>query len=266
MIIKCNELPKIECRFSDVNPCIMHAGSITLYDYEKEGRQKHLLFYQTENERHYTRNGELIATIAPKDVIFLPHGAKYLSSSADTSKVSGGIVVSFVLHTIEGEPILFDENDVIVKHDHDGRFLSHFKNLRACAVNPAENTLRICGELSVLLDEMFSDKDGQNGRDKAFKDIKTAVRTIEREPWRDLTVSELAALCCMSESTFLRTFKHFSGGISPIKYRNNIRLMLAEELAASKMTLDEIAERLGFYDAAHLCNLYRKYKGKRLKK
>lgn len=266
MIIKQEELLGRECIIWDVVAYSMRADDVTVYDYEKEGRQKHLLFYQTEDERYYTRGDDHIATLSLKDVIFLPHGAKYLSRTADGQKSSSGIGISFRLQTPDGEPLLFDENNIILKHDCDGKLLGHFKSVLSRIMTPAKNSLRICGEISILLDEMFSDTEGQERRSRDFKDIKAAVRTIEREPWKNLTVAELAALCCMSESTFLRKFKRFSGGVSPIKYRNNIRLILAEELAASEMTLEEIAEKLGFYDSTHLCKLYRKHKGEKLKK
>ena len=70
----------------------------------------------------------------------------------------------------------------------------------------------------------------------------------------------------MSEASFLRKFKAYSGGMPPIKYRNNIRIMLAEEMSASPLTTAEIAERLGFYDSAHLCRAYKEVFGTTLKK
>ncbi len=264
MIIKQAELLRRECRIYDVAAYSMREGNVTEYNYAKEGRQKHLLFYEIENERCYTNGDAHIATLAPQDVIFLPHGSKYLSQPADKQKTPSGIGVSFRLCTPEGEPIFFEEDAIIIRRDYDTSLKRHFKKILSCMVNPVENTLRITGEISVLLDEIFSERDG--GQIEDLKEFKAAVRAIENEPWKNLTLTELAAISCMSESTFLRNFKEYSGGISPIRYRNNIRLMLAEELAASKMTLCDIAERLGFYDAAHLCKLYRKYKGKHLKK
>ena len=264
MKLKYADMLKRECRLYDVAAYNMSEGGAAEYDNEKEGRQKHLLFYQTENERCYTCGDRHIATLAPKDVIFLPHGSKYLSVPTDIKKYPSGIGVSFRLATPDGEPLFFDEDAIIVKRDFDGSIKQHFKKILSCIVNPVENTLRITGELSVLLDEMFSEK--EVGQKEYPKEFIVAVKSIEREPWKNLTLTELATISCMSESTFLRNFKEYSGGVSPIRYRNNVRLMMAEELAASKMTLDDIAEKLGFYDAAHLCNLYRKYKGKCLKK
>lgn len=266
MTVNPTDLLKSECRIYDVIAYHMNTSNLSEYNYEKEGRQKHLLFYQTEGERSYSNGGKPIATLAPKDVIFLPHGVKYLSRPVAKETVSSGVGISFRLRTTQGEPIFFDEGNIIINHDSDGNLLAHFKSILSRVVNSEENALRISGELSVLLDKMLSDKSRHVERVEDLKDIKAAVKAIENEPWKSFSISELASLSCMSESTFLRKFKRYSGGISPIKYRNNIRLMLAEELASSRMTLDEIAEKLGFFDASHLCNLYRKYEGKRLKK
>ena len=266
MKVNPTDLLKSECRIYDVIAYHMNTSKLSEYNYEKEGRQKHLLFYQTEGERSYTYGGKPIATLAPKDVIFLPHGVKYLSRPVANEALSSGIGISFRLRTMQGEPIFFDEDNIIINHDFDGNLLAHFKSILSRVVNSDENALRISGELSVLIDKMFSEKSKHVERIEDLKDIKAAVRAIEKEPWKSFTISELASLSCMSESTVLRKIKRYSGGISPIKYRNNIRLMLAEELAASKMTLDEIADKLGFFDSAHLCKLYKKYKGKRLKK
>ena len=114
----------------------------------------------------------------------------------------------------------------------------------------------------MLLDELFSDSKTVR---ESFDDIFSAISAIENEPQKNISLKALADICHMSESTFLRRFKAYSGGISPIKYRNNIRLMLAGELATSNMTLSEIADTLGFYDAAHLCKTYKNEKGGTLK-
>jgi len=54
--------------------------------------------------------------------------------------------------------------------------------------------------------------------------------------------------------------------VTPAQYRNNIRLVMAEEMATSSKTLQEIAEMLGFYDASHLCRTFKQQRGRTLKK
>ncbi len=212
--------------------------------------------------REYYIKDQHICTLCPGDILFLPHGAKYRSFLSDGTLPSDGIGISFNLLDINGEPIYIDEDISLITRDKNGRYYKHFQKILYSAMNQAKSTLKLKGALYILLDELFANREKTNER---FDDIFSAVSILENEPERNLTLNELADICHMSESTFMRRFKSFSGGISPIKYRNNIRLMLAEELATSSMTLSEIAEELGFYDAAHLCKIYKKEKGGTLK-
>ena len=98
------------------------------------------------------------------------------------------------------------------------------------------------------------------------KDIAPALKLMERHPEKNFTNAELAHMCHVSESSFLRKFKLYSGGITPARYRNNIRIMRAEEYVNSDNTLEHIAQTLGFYDAAHLCKAYKKHTGHSPKK
>ena len=41
--------------------------------------------------------------------------------------------------------------------------------------------------------------------------------------------------------------------------------MIARELSSTQLTVNEIAEKLGFYDGAHLAKAYKKFKGTNLK-
>jgi mannose-6-phosphate isomerase class I len=101
---------------------------------------------------------------------------------------------------------------------------------------------------------------------KYFRDIQPAIDRIELYPEINTSISELSKLCNMSESSFRRKFKQYTNDISPINYRNRIRIMKAEELCNnSSYTIEEAAMKLGFCDAAHLCRLYKQFTGKTLK-
>ncbi len=166
----------------------------------------------------------------------------------------------------KGEPIFFDERLKVFHQKSNSEIYKRLKRILYSALNPSGNLLRLKGELYSLLDELFANKEKREDFDEVFKDIMAAVNIIERTPENNFSVKELADLCHMSESSFLRKFKDYSGGIAPVKYRNNIRFMLAEELASSHLNMNEIAEKLGFYDGSHLCKMYKEAKGYTLKK
>ena len=233
-----------------------------VYAYTQTGRTKHLLFYLYKHERSYYGEGKHIATLNAGDILIIPHGAKYTSVVQDQSDVAEGICVTFNLVTPEGESIFFDEEMRVFKGDVYKKCLARFEKVYFSAMNANKNVLKLKSEMYSLLEELFSEKAGFNER---YGDILQAINLIEKQPENNASIKELADLCLMSESTFMRKFKEYSGGVTPIKYRNKIRVMMAEELSAS-LSASEIAEKLGFYDAAHLYKIFKQTKGYTLKK
>lgn len=266
MIIRYKDLCATDFIFSDAVAYRLKEKDNTIYNYEANGRFKHLLFYQLENTREYYIGDRLICTLTPGNILFLPHGAKYRSILQNPGLESDGIGISFNLSTPDGAPIFIDEDIKILCNDPDGKHLKIFTSILSSLMNPIRNTVKLKGDVYTLLDSLFSDKENREDFKKNYGDIIAAINILENSPEKNLSTKMLADICFMSESSFMRKFKRYSGGISPIKYRNNIRLMLAEELAASPLTTNEIAEQLGFYDGAHLCKVYKHEKGKTLKR
>ncbi len=266
MYIKYSDLCSCECVLDDIT-CYRMDSKVNsfVYDYELTGRTKHLIFYQLDNTRSYYFGKTRLYKLEKGDILFLPHGAKYRSFVEDDPQLAGGIGISFNLIGADGEKIFFDEKIKLIMRDRDGVHYKQFKKIFYSVMNSGYSCLRLRGELYTLLDTMFSSYERGTGAEKNFEEIKAAIEILENSPEKNTSIAELADVCHMSESSFLRKFKDYSGGISPIKYRNNIRLMMAEELAASPLTVSEIAERLGYYDAAHLCKSYKHIKGRTLK-
>lgn len=266
MNIKFSSLCSTECIFQDIAAYRMNTDISDIYDYETSARVKHLIFYQLENKRNYYIGNSHICTLEKGDILFLPHGTKYRSFIEHKQLPSDGIGISFNLFNNKNEPIYFDEKITLITKDLYGQFYKRFKKILYSVINPNENILRLKGELYSLLDELFADSRKRNNFDESYDDIIKAIHILENHPEQNISTKDLADMCLMSESSFLRKFKDYSGGIAPLKYRNNIRLILAEELSASHLTTGEIAEKLGFYDAAHLCKIYKQQKGITLKK
>lgn len=265
MKIKYNEICATDIIFKDIAACKMNTDYASVYDYEMLGRTKNLLFYQLENRRKYYLKDKHICTLKSGDILFLPHGVKYRSFDEDSQKPAGGIGISFNMFSTSGEVIRLDEDIKLLTNDSDRQYYKQIKRILYSVMNPAENVLRLKGEMYTLLDELFSNVKKRENFDSSFSDIIKAIRLLENSPEKNVSVKELADMCHISESSFLRKFKEYSGGVSPIKYRNNIRIMLAEELAASNLTISEIADKTGFYDAAHLCKAYKNAKGVTIK-
>ena len=88
-----------------------------------------------------------------------------------------------------------------------------------------------------------------------------ALSLIHERFAEKLSVDELAAVAHLSRSTFIRKFIYICK-MSPAQYIMKKRIEVAENiLRTSSASLFEIAERVGFYDAAHFSRTFRKLKG-----
>ncbi|WP_027144309.1 AraC family transcriptional regulator [Mesorhizobium sp. WSM3626] len=77
---------------------------------------------------------------------------------------------------------------------------------------------------------------------------------------RKLALAEMAAVCGLSPSHFVRAFAR-TFGVPPHQYVLDLRLDLAERLLAdSRMTIADIAHSSGFSSQSHFTTMMKKYR------
>ena len=93
--------------------------------------------------------------------------------------------------------------------------------------------------------------------------IADAIRYIECNYSRAITVDELATHCRMSVSRFFPRFRRETG-FTPIDYINRCRVNRAILLliADTSLSVEEIAERTGFESSAYFRRVFKKQTGK----
>ena len=78
----------------------------------------------------------------------------------------------------------------------------------------------------------------------------------------DLSISEIASKCGVTECYFRRLFQEYSG-MSPMRYRQNHRIERAKQLLQSdeNYTIGEIAQELHYSDIYHFSKAFKKMCG-----
>lgn len=215
------------------------------------GRRCDLLYYMISGDRDYYIDDELLLTLHAGEAIFIPTGARYYSE-VQKGASSEGIYIDFRLKNDEGQVLITDSFYVI----NDNRLQRRFESV----VENRSDRLRVKAEIFRLLSEFSSNAaaDGLSANEQAVRNV---MLEIDRHPERPVDVAGYARECCLSETGFRKIFKKCSDGLSPLEYRNRMRMERADELIRSGgFTVAQISDLLGFYDTAHFYRTYRAYR------
>jgi AraC family transcriptional regulator len=99
----------------------------------------------------------------------------------------------------------------------------------------------------------------RGGLSKAALELVTEY--MEAHAHERIRLSELAALAHLSPYHFSRLFK-VSTGLSPYQYLMRTRVKQARRMMdKGEMTLKEISQRVGFYDASHFSRVFKRVTG-----
>ncbi len=90
--------------------------------------------------------------------------------------------------------------------------------------------------------------------------IQPALKYLRNQNSEKIRVEEAAALCYMSPSRFFEVFRE-AVGISPIQYKNRVKLARAESLLMQGKTSEEVCEILHFSSPTFMRRMMKKHLG-----
>jgi len=189
-------------------------------------------------------------------MMYLPEGGNesYLGLSDQISYIR----IVFCMRDENGEAIRCADKALLLHKTTDEMTASLCRELPEVFLS---DTFRAYGLLYQLLSRI-SQSNGQKEMNSMKKRLFPAIRYLEQNYIRDVSAPELAAMCHMSETHFRRLFKDYSG-VSPMAYRNQLRIRLACRLLQSgQYSITEIADHLGFESVYYFSRVFGKIMGK----
>lgn len=223
--------------------------------YEKIPRPTNgLLFFCSELEaRFLLRDGSTLSA-QKGDVVFIPKGTLYTVEFTNGGTDPDLFTVNFDLYDSNGNSILL--NDLVTSYSGAAR--------QACldAANELSEAYLFSGSLLKrqalffrLLDALSEHFERYSAH---YYPIRRGVTAFRREWNRNERIERYAKLCDLSESSFYFFFKRWCG-LSPIDYRNELRLNAARSLLLhSTLSIQEIAAHVGFDDPYYFSRLFKK--------
>lgn len=214
-------------------------------------------FYVVKGKIIFNDNTDDRCEFSAGEIVYLPYNVTY-RSRWDEAENGKFLSVNFILCDKNGNRISFSDRISLLMRDKNSEFLPLFTEI---ALKWSEGKFGYRLETRALFYEilhrltvnarMLSEKNSRS-------DIGRAILFLENNYLSDVTVERLADMANVGECMFRRTFKA-EKGMSPVRYRNLLRLKKAREMLESgEFSVLETAMAVGFDDTGYFSKLFKR--------
>ncbi len=222
--------------------------------YRESGRKTNGFIYYLRGGHSFSFPNNSFRTKAD-DLLFLPYGASYCNKlrAPDTEYYE----INFVLFE-NGTPVRLFNSARLVPPDVAKELLPYIRQTylqylsgeRAQMLLCISNVLHIIGRLQARFPAAHPQA--------AVPDkIKASVEYLKKNYRNNTPVTELAAMSYTSVSNLELLFRK-TYGMTPVAYRNMLRLNRAKQLLADGFTIEETAAQTGFRDPVYFSKTFKK--------
>lgn len=220
------------------------------------------LLYIWNGEATFWQNGRQVASVCDGGLLFIPKGTRYkMQYSMDSTTF---VLADFDMFGEDGEEMtLFDRILQVGRDDEYRRIASVMSKLELTSASEGPATeLRkrelVYRLLSLVLEQSFPLFTEQQNYPQIFK----GVLLLKQSYLDNIPIERFADACNISVSSFRELFKK-QYGMSPLQYRNQLRINRARELLSEgSCTVSEAAFASGFENVGYFCRCYKKFTGK----
>ncbi len=220
----------------------------------KNGREKHGFIYTVSGKMKdvFRSDGMNGICVSSGELIFIPKSTVYTGVYLEENTEIK--IVQFDI--IQGKLPKYMSAPVKIELPRAGELIeAFFKPVKNRISNHPFYYLSCLYNLLWQIDESYSVIPAK------YKRLQAALSEIAEYWDKNTPVAYYAELCSMSEVNFRRLFKEYTG-LSPIDYRNDIRLSNAKsKLKSGEYNVSEVAELCGFSNLSFFIRLYKKKYG-----
>ena len=219
-----------------------------------KNRPSHGLAIHKGGEKIYTFTDRKKLTVRENDIIYLPKHSSYTVKSKENGDC-------YAINFDIDEDITFEP--FVVKAKKFSEITEHFRVAnKIWELKKPGYMLKSKAELYNIIYALRQEYFSEYFPAKKLEIIKPAVDYIHENYSKEcISVEWLSEMCNITPEYFRKIFKSFYG-ISPIKYINSLKIMLAKELLESNMySVTEAAIASGYSDISHFSREFKKFTG-----
>lgn len=258
-LLKINELNNLDYCISVVNALKQYWRSCNTFSCLNKPKNVNMLLYLDGCCARYTDKKGDIITAKSGDIVYTPIGCEYTVTFFDfQNKNSNTIGVNFFLFDTDNTPFVLS-NDIVVFAFHDKSYQILFNRIDTASERVFIDYAKMKSGMYSIFSSLCEISNLKHF-DK-YSIISKGILYLEENSDQNLPISEIAALCNVSEIYFRKLFKEYSG-MSPVEYRIQHKLMHAKlYLEYENMTIAEIADKLSFTSTSYFIKIFKQYTG-----
>ena len=195
------------------------------------------------------------------EIVYIPQGSVYTTRfiGARKDRIST-ILIEFVTLLPDKEPFVFCASPAVVSGNAGG-VSEYFAEMVRLFKAPVSSPSLKKSVLYRILSAIGYEERTAGLLMTEFAPIAEGIMYMENDINQEKNISQIAELCHVSPSYFRKLFKKYSG-MSPIEYQIRVKLSHAKQLLRTNtMSIAEVSDALGFFDAAYFCKVFKKHTG-----
>lgn len=230
--------------------------------FENTQRYCNVFFLYIAGRREYRTQDGTTFYLNPGEILYVPQYATYrfriLEAQSDLRDEA--IAVNFEMTDMNGENVCFAHTPTVLLQDATARYLPRFSYIESLDTGEKNRIMPLKAAAYSLCYDILSEVLGRESAYAPWKDIQPAIDLIEAHPAQDLPIPELARQCGVSQTRFRQLFRMYTGGLSPIQYRNRLRIeQVTRMLRTEQVTVEYAAREAGFHDMSHFYRMFKKF-------
>jgi len=232
------------------------------FGYTNTPRHSHALLYFCNCSAVYNMNNKPPVYAEKGNIVYIPKGAKYMSKFSNVKKdLESTILIEFLMTDGENNPIALNDSIEVIPLHNPSYFHKAFSDMAKAYYSNIQSPALLKSILYRILADLSSMQRRAGIYSKEYRNIVKGIIYLEEDLKQELSIEEIAKMCNVSSNCFRRLFKAYSG-MSPSEYRLNAKITKAKQfLETNTLSIAEIADMLGFNDAAYFSRLFKQKTG-----
>lgn len=230
-------------------------------DRSRIGRCLHGMLYIWEGEVEFIFDDAPKVSAHSGDLVVIPVNSRYVMRYVAESTTF--VLMNFKLTLGGVEEVSFSEQVAVVANDtNDRRIAGVMAKLEMCSGSENSTAVFRRKELAYRLFALAFNNCGLRNLAQAKRaNIVPGVLLLQQSYLENVPITQFAEACKMSISSFRRQFTE-AYGLSPVQYRNRLRIERARSLLSDgNCTVSEAAYASGFENLGYFCRCYKKLTG-----